>query len=210
MDLTIAVATFAGPGWPTIRGAPLERALASAHAAGAVDVVAVHVDEDNLAQARNEALDQVQTEWVVFLDADDELETGYVDAMATGTADVRAPAVRYVQPGGGLTTPRMPKVAGHAHACAGACLPHGNWIVVGAAVRTDLVRSAGGWWDEPIYEDWSLWWRMWRAGATVEALPAAVYRAHVRPGSRNRAPSMVERNRIHHDIVRRVLGEVPA
>lgn len=178
-----------------------QRAIPSAEALGVPVVVG---EGSTVADARNDGLSRVSTEWVVHLDADDELEPGYVEAMATGTADLRAPVVRYIHAGGQRTQPGMPRVAGHRHACTGECLPEGNWLVVGACARADLLRKVGGWWGEPIYEDWSLWLRCWLAGATVEPVPSAIYRAHVRPRSRNRALPMVRRNEIHHQILRSV------
>lgn len=84
------------------------------------------------------SLDQVRTEWVVYLDADDELEPGFLDWMADGTADLRAPAVRYVR-GGNSVHAYVPKVWGHEHDCTGECLPYGNWLVIGSAVRPDTI-----------------------------------------------------------------------
>lgn len=191
MDVTIAIATYGDPEW--IRRAV--RAVASA--VGQAPVVHAHCD--TLAEARNAALTGVDTEFVIHLDADDELEPGYVTAMAAGTADLRAPAVRYVR-GRRQQAPYVPRVAGHDHDCTGDCLPAGNWLVVGSCVRTELLRAAGGWQDEELYEDWSAWLRCYRAGATVEAIPAAVYRAHVRRDSRNRAPARAEKERWHRLI----------
>jgi glycosyltransferase involved in cell wall biosynthesis len=193
LDLTVVVATF-GDGW--------WRELATARAvpsADALDVPVVQVHGDTLHGARNTGLDMVDTEWVVFLDADDELEPGYLAAMGRGSADVRAPAVRYVT-GGRPAPPRMPKVAGHTHQCVAACLAWGNWLVVGSAVRAGLVRRVGGWRDFCWSEDWDLWVRCWQVGATIEPVPAAVYRAHVRPGSRNRAPGRVTKLEAHRAI----------
>lgn len=172
-------------------------------------VPTVHVHADTLHDARNQALAQVETEFVVHLDADDELEPGYLNRLMAGTADLRAPAVRYVQQGR-AGRPRVPKVAGHHHSCTAACLPEGNWLVVGALARTSLIREVGGWEPWPLYEDWALWLRCHQAGATVEAIPQAVYRAHVRRDSRNRGPSMSLKNQVHHDIVSAVLGAVAA
>lgn len=196
MDVTVAVSTFGTPSWTRLAR---ERAIPSAEALG-VPVVYTHAR--NLHEARNGSLAKVRTPWVVHLDADDELELGYIEAMATGTADVRAPSVRYIR-GATADWPKMPRVAGHAHDCVGACLPQGNWLVVGAAVRTELMRRIGGWRDYPIYEDWSVWLRCHLAGATIEAIPQAIYRAHVRRGSRNRSGSrdlkMLTHRRIERD-----------
>jgi hypothetical protein len=195
MEVTVAVATFGGPEWQRLAQT---RALPSAKALG---VPTVWVHAGTLHDARNEALAKVGTEWVIHLDADDELEPGYITALAAGTADVRAPAVRYVQ-GNRAGQPAMPKVAGHTHDCAANCLPYGNWLVVGAAVRAQLLRDIGGWRDFPVYEDWSTWLRCHLAGATFEAIPGAVYRAHVRRGSRNRGRGLNARLEAHRAIAR--------
>lgn len=193
MDMTIVVATYGDGWWRTLAG---RRAIPSARALG---VPVVHTHADSLHNARNQGLAQVNTEWVVHLDADDELDPGYLAALSGGSADVRAPAVRYIT-GGHPTRPTMPRVAGHHHDCADTCLTQGNWLVVGAAVRPELVRQVGGWRDFPVYEDWDLWLRCHLAGATFEAIPQAVYQAHVRPRSRNRAPTPAAKNAAHRAI----------
>lgn len=193
MDVTVAISTYGAPTWKRLA---LARAWPSAAALG---VKVIHTHAGSLHDARNRSLAQVETEWVVHLDADDELEAGYFDAMATGTADVRAPAVRYIH-GSQADWPKMPRVSGHAHECEAPCLTQGNWLVVGACVRTNLLRAAGGWWDYPVYEDWSSWLRCYLAGASFEAIPQAIYRAHVRRGSRNRTPSHAVKLATHRKI----------
>jgi hypothetical protein len=195
VDVTVVVSTFGGPSWMRLAR---ERAIPSAEALG---VPVIHTHARTLHEARNGSLAKVGTPWVIHLDADDELEQGYVEAMATGSADVRAPSVRYVR-GAAADWPKMPRVAGHGHECVGACLPQGNWLVVGAAVRTELMRRIGGWRDYPVYEDWSTWLRCHLAGATFEAIPQAIYRAHVRRGSRNRSGSRDLKMSTHRRIER--------
>jgi hypothetical protein len=97
--------------------------------------------------------------------------------------------VRYVRQGRNRTEPYVPTVAGHRHACTADCLDFGNWLVVGSVARTELLLRVGGWHDYEWSEDYDLWVRCRHVGATFEAAPSAVYRAHVRPDSRNRAPS---------------------
>lgn len=203
MDVTILVATYGDPSWERLAQS---RAVPSAEAFG---VPVVHVHGDTLHGARNEALDRATTEWVVHLDADDELERGFIDRLARSDADLRVPAVRYVR-NGYEPSPIMPKVAGHTHACDGECLEFGNWMVVGTAVRRNLVVDVGGWRDFPMYEDWDLWVRCWRAGASIEAVPSAVYRAHMRRDSRNRAPGRGDRLAAHQMIARDLGLPVPA
>lgn len=201
MDVTVVTATFGGDSW--IRLAH-ERARPSVPAG----VPWIHEHADALHVARNGALDRVQTEWVVYLDADDELEPGYLDAMAAGTADLRAPAVRYMQDGRAFRAPYVPRVAGHRHQCTGECLPDGNWLVIGTCARAQLLRDVGGWEDFPWSEDWAMWARCWKAGASIEPVPAAVYLAHVRLDSRNRGQDRAAREAAHWQIHRAVWPEL--
>lgn len=200
-DVTVVIATFGDQEW---------RQLAD-HAEASVpdDVPVIRVHGQTLAQARNQGLELVRTEYVVHLDADDTLEAGYLPALLDGSADLRAPAVRYVAEGRSDRPARVPRVAGHDHDCTGDCLPHGNWLVVGTLARTRLLLDVGGWEEWPIYEDWALWARCWAAGATVEAIPAAVYRAMWRPGSRNRAPDAAFKDRVHREIAAAVFPDPP-
>ena len=204
-DVGIVVAVFGD----LDRWRPLAaRALESARAQNPAQIE--YVEGRSLHEARNEGLGRLRTDWVVHLDADDELEPGYLDAMARSAADLRAPAVRYVRgrhPGHAT----MLRVSGHLdHPCTADCLTEGNWIVVGAAARTELVRAVGGWRDYPWSEDWDLWVRCWKAGATIEPVPAAVYRAHVRHDSRNRAPERAFKLAAHQAIARANGLPVPA
>lgn len=202
MDVTICVCTFGDPSWADLART---RAIPSATAQG---VPVCHSHAGDLAEARNQAADLADTEWLVYLDADDELEPGYITAMASGTADVRAPAVRYVADT--IPAPRVMRVAGHDHACTAECLPYGNWVVVGAAVRRQMILDLG-WQDFPVYEDWDLWLRCHLAGATFETIPTAVYRAHVRPDSRNRGKlTAAEKHVVHQRIARANQVPVPA
>lgn len=160
----------------------------------------VHIHADDLATARNVAADRAQTEWLCFLDGDDELEPGYMDAMAQGTADLRGPAVRYVG-GGGLEHPRVwPEQD----------LREGNHLVIGTLIRKVMFQAVGGFREFPLYEDWDLWQRCWKAGASIETIPSAIYQAHVRDDSRNRAPDRHEREHWHHEIRRANFPELYA
>ncbi len=192
-DVTVVVATFGAQHW---EGLALSRACPSAGRLG-VEVIQPH--RHTLHDARNAGLEQVRTEWVVFLDADDELESGYLTAMSRGTADVRGPLVRYML-NGKQRNLWQPRVFGHTHDCVDECLKEGNWLVVGSAVRANMLRDVGGWRDFPWSEDWDLWLRCWRAGASFELLPDAVYRAHVDPDSRNRGASDAEKRAAHQAI----------
>ena len=204
MDVTVCVATYGHPWWS---GLAQRRAVPSIYGQAATFR---HYHGTSLHQARSRLLDMVETEYVCFLDADDELEPGYIEAMAAGTADIRAPSVRYVIPGNpDRAGAYIPRVAGHRHDCAGACLPEGNWIVIGAVAKTAVVKAAGGFHEHPWSEDWCLWVRCWQAGVTIERIPEAVYRAHVRADSRNRSGTAAERLEYHREIARELGLPVP-
>lgn len=192
MDVSVVCATFGAPEW---RDLAYSRAIPSVPE----DVPVIHRHGLTLAQARNEGLALVRTRWVIFLDADDELEGGYIEAMGRGTADVRGPMARYIR--GEREDLWQPRVAGHQHDCTAECLEAGNWLLIGAAGRAEMFREVGGFREWPVYEDWDLFLRCYRAGATFELIRDAIYRGHVRPDSRNRGPSMEVKNRVHAEIV---------
>jgi len=196
VDVTVVVGTYGEDHWPQLAK---DRAIPSV----AEQAPVIHCHGETLAKARNEGLAQVKSEWVLFLDADDEMAPGYVDAMAAGHADLRGPSVEYIK-GNRRQRPIMPRVAGHSHECSGDCLVDGNWLVIGTALRADLAREVDGFREWACYEDWDFFLRCYLAGATVEAIPEAIYRAHVRHDSRNRAPSMTVKNRVHHEIVKAI------
>lgn len=180
-DVTIAVATFGDERWSETAG---RVAVPSAVATGAW-VIHCHSRCDSMHTARQACLDAVTTEWIINLDADDELEVGYLQAMMAASGDVRVPRVRYVTGQGRESAPVFPKVvwpeARHRRhrPCMGECLVDGNWVVIGAMARTQLLRDVGGWRDF-AYEDWDMWLRCHLAGAGFEPVPGAVYRAHGR------------------------------
>lgn len=196
------VATYGDRSW-------VELALARAVPSAEAQAETIYVHADSLHNARNLGLSMVTTERVVFLDADDELEPGYIEAMDAGTAGFRAPRVRYVEDGHQYR-PKMPKVAGHGHDCTAECLPMGNWLVIGTSMPTVLAKLLGGFRDWPVYEDWDLFLRAYRSGATFEAVPQAIYRAHVRRDSRNRGPSRELKESTHRAIVEAVEFEYGA
>jgi glycosyltransferase involved in cell wall biosynthesis len=193
MDITLTVATFGAPEW---RDLAESRAIPSCEAQG---VPVIHHHGDSLADARNGALALVETEWVAVCDADDELEPDYVEAMSRGTADVRGPLARYMVDGCERNL-WQPRVWNHHHDCVAECLEWGNWLLIGSAVRTEMLREVGGWRDFPWSEDWDVWIRCWQAGATFELIRDAIYRAHVRPDSRNRGADHAEKMAAHQVI----------
>lgn len=160
-----------------------------------VSAEVLRVHGETLADARNEGARRAMGDWLVFLDADDELDPGYVEAMLSGSAALRQPAtlgiVDGVEDDAPVVIPRKP-------------LLEANWLPIGTMVSRELFLRVGGFLDEPMLEDWALWLRCWLEGATIESIPDAVYRVHVRPASRNSGerPDAV---RIYNEIRQRYL-----
>lgn len=160
--MTVVVATFGSDDW-----ADLGSATARNHDA-------VHVHGDTLHDARNTAAEDADSEWLIYLDADDWLADGYVAAMAAGVWDLRAPRLRLHYPDR-VVVPDLPA----------RDIERTNPCCVGTAIRRDMLLAVGGWPDLPGWEDWFVFLRAARRGASIEHIPAAVYEARVRPESRN-------------------------
>jgi glycosyltransferase involved in cell wall biosynthesis len=137
---------------------------------------------DTLQEARNGGAARAGGDLLCFLDADDELDEGYVAAVerahdAHGERHLYQPAtvgiIGGVQDGEPNIIERRP-------------LLQSNFMVIGTVVEHDLFDTAGGFRDLPVLEDWDLWIRCWLEGAEPVPVPDAVYRIHVRADSRNR------------------------
>lgn len=139
-----------------------------------------HDPEGTIATVRNELAAQAKGDWLLFLDADDEIAPGYLDEMAQvgGTDVLLTPSVRKVIKGRA-----QPKTFFYPE----VDLRHGNWLVVGTLVRRELFMRVGGFEDLPHgFEDFSVWSKCYRAGARVVRVPKAVYIQHVNPQSKHR------------------------
>ena len=157
-----------------------QRALASVERQTVQPEHVVWRHDRSLHEARNGAAWETNSTWLCFLDADDELHPGYIEAMAA-VLDHRdrllQPSTLGVHPNGRedpqpVLIPTKP-------------LLDGNYLVIGTLVRRSQFCTVGGFRELPMYEDWDLWIRCWLDGATVEQVPEAIYRVHVNTQGRN-------------------------
>lgn len=197
MDVAVIVGTFGEQRWADLAH---ERAIPSAKAEG-VTVVHHHGEAlesygASLAACRNEAAREADAEWLCFLDADDEIRPGFVEAMNRATGDLRTPAVEYVRPNRGPAKPMFwPE----------RDIRDSNYLIVSTLVRAEMFWSVGGFEPFDLYEDWCLFSRCIKAGATVERVPGAVCRVYIDPRSKHRRGSSRAEKARWHEAVRRAV-----
>jgi glycosyltransferase involved in cell wall biosynthesis len=158
-DITVAIPTI-----PTRKG-KLRKALASVMSQSyPVAAVSIAVDRDGKGSAhtRNRALEAVQTDWVVFLDDDDQLlpnalET-FIRAQGDSQADVIYGLPRIVDAQGNVR-PRFFE-AGGPDVFDPYLLMQKSYIPVVSLVRTDLAQEAGFEFSADgngSYDDWGFY-----------------------------------------------------
>jgi glycosyltransferase involved in cell wall biosynthesis len=128
----------------------------------------------SLHEARNYGARISETDWLCFLDCDDELEPGYLQAMMDRppAKELRYPMVRYCS--SALVNPAYLPNPIRLRARP---LEKGNFMVIGTLVSRELFDKASGFRSLPAYEDWDLWIRCWMLGADPVLVEGAIYRA---------------------------------
>lgn len=205
IDVSVVVATHGSDEWRDMGNAAAENAALTG-----AKIIRVHLDKGTVASARNAGLELVDTEYVVFLDADDDLDPDYFE-RALPTADVLVTPIKYPS----SWRASIPMVWQHQYTpalehdgeCTAECLVDGNYIHVGAICRADAVRAVGGFKEFPVYEDWALFLAMQQNGATFGVSHNSVYLASTRANYQHRNNSMpvAERNVVHEQIVKELI-----
>ena len=180
--ITVIIATYGDSAWETMAE---ERAWPSVIGQNPAQLITEHQPDGNIAAARNAAAERATQDWLLFLDADDELAPGYLHAMTNAIHQhpdlltLFTPAVEQVRKG----RPSRQRIFFDR----GIDLRADNWLVVGTVVHRRLFHQVGGFGDYPHgFEDWSLWSKCWRVGAKIVKVPGAVYLYHVNPQSKHR------------------------
>lgn len=208
--VAIVVATFGDESW---RDLATERAVPSAEVQnyrtrdGVHHIPPVfqnHEPEGTLASSRDAAIRQAYghgAEFIVCLDADDELAPGYLAAMMMAhpsEAELLVPQVQYVR-GRRREEPSFPREVPYQD---------GNWLVIGSMFSTLAYFEVGGFEEWPMYEDWALFARMQKVGVRPRRVADAVYIAHRRPRSRNHYGGTYAMRRTHNEIRRAIFPEL--
>lgn len=136
---------------------------------------------EGAAAVRNRGLARVSTEWVAFLDDDDEFLPPHLRLLESYARNTRADMVYpwFMQPeknwdGLGAFGVPFHKLADQ--------LAHRNFIPVTVLVRTQLLRDVGGFQAPapgvPDCEDWGAWKALHAAGADIVHLPRRTWVWH--------------------------------
>lgn len=188
----ICIGTYGDQFWEDIAW---ERALSSVFGQGADEVLYRHAPNGKRHLIRNELAAEARSDYLLFVDADDHLADGFIDALRAAAPPPEQKA---------LLNPAV----GHAHrpdehACfARKELRKGNYMIIGTAVPRALFQEVGGFWDWDGFEDWELWIRCEKAGATVIQVPEAVYLIDSTERSRDATASVAETTRWFGEIRR--------
>lgn len=186
-DLTILICSHGDLGWHELAHT---RALPTAEPQART--FCYHHEDATLAQVRNFAAAQAETRWISFLDADDELDFGFADAMRRHAGDdaLLAPAVKYLDPRRNTAPPMLPN--------RGSPMTKLNHCVIGTLVPRQAFLDYGGFRELPMFEDWDLFLGLHLGGLPIEDVPDAVYKAHITPGGRNLSARHLAR--AYHEI----------
>lgn len=200
IEVSIIIATHGDDSWEELAH---RRPLPSAQAEPA-EVLIGHDPDGNRATVRNALAAEASGDYLCFLDGDDELQPGYVQAMQAAYEKASkdawlllTPKVSYVVKG----RRRAPKFWPETPVWSG------NWMILGTLVPRDLFIQVGGWrefdesdWNE--WDDWELWIRCQKSGARPVKVPKAVYIAHQEATSRHRELPHEHRVRWTYEIGR--------
>lgn len=180
--LSVCIGTFGAERWKRLAQ---YRALVSVERQTVAPVDCRLVHAESLHEARNRAAKEAAGEWLCFLDADDELDSHYLEAMARAL-EGDGPDLRLLQPSTiGVYPDGRTDGAPVLHPPKN--LHISNYLIIGTVVRRDQFLRVGGFADLISHEDWDLWLRCWIDGAVVVPVPDAIYRVHVSRNSRNSA-----------------------
>lgn len=179
-SIGIAVSTFGTEEWHDRGRATLSKAVVNQ--GRAMPYIHVHSGA-GLQDARNKAAAGLDAKWVIFLDADDMLAPGYVDAMERAIEE--KPQARLFQPSTRtMDSDEKPYMMPIKNMYAT------NFLVIGTMVNREMFLDLEGFKDMPALEDWDLFIRFALQGVELAQVHDAVYEIGFSPDSRNHNESV--------------------
>jgi GT2 family glycosyltransferase len=179
--VSVVIATYGDIEWLHLAR---DRAYPSVLIQDECEVVMHHEPDGTRATSLNNGAARTTGEWLLWLDADDEFAPGDVGAMRRALEQNPGDGNRKV-----LFTPAVQQIrkgrpGDPVFFDRGISLRDDNWLVIGTMIHRDLFTEVGGFPDYPHgFEDFALWSKCYRAGASVVKVPDAVYRYFHNPQS---------------------------
>lgn len=174
-DITVVITSIPPRADMLLRaiGSVLKQTLAAA-------AILVEVDHDHEGPAvvRNRGLAKVTTEYVAFLDDDDEMRPGHLAALRRTAEDANADLVYpWFDVVSSRPTPGWDPLGRFGMDFDPAYLDEANYIPVTVLARTKAITATGGFVDRntsgegATCEDWGCWLAMRDNGAKIVHLP---------------------------------------
>jgi glycosyltransferase involved in cell wall biosynthesis len=188
--ISVITSTFGSDTWRQ-RGSDLMHEIEATQQFKPLEVI--HVHDKKLHLARNKGAEQARGSWLLFVDADDSIDSGFVEAMEHAIEEYDD---RYlIRPA--ITVSNEPERG--PHVLVEKDIFFQNFMIIGTLVSKKMFLKSGGFKDLPLYEDWDLWIRCKTHGARYAACEDAIYHINIRPDSRNNQPTAIQ-NRVAQDI----------
>lgn len=186
MEVDVIITTWGHPSW-----SGLAQRVAQPGAAMQAPTHLFHTETEIGGLARNAAVEAVNPRgWICFLDADDQLEPGYIDAMSTPLNDdwnyLLTPALRLPGLSPGFFSER--NIIDGLNPCP-----------IGTLIHRSVFDAVGQFWGERAWEDWSLFRRAVLFGCTIRFVEGAVYDAS--NSTRNGRNTVKNPNALRREIV---------
>jgi len=183
MLIDIVVGTFGSKDWED-KNSDLCNKMSTL--SGLNNIISVH--SDSLAKARNRGAKMSNADYVIFLDADDFLDSEYINAMHNAVENFCGPMIFKPMTIGFYESGEFDS--------APSLIPNrdiftSNSCVIGSMVsRCDFLK-VGGFKEYPILEDWELFLNLiCNTDAKIKIIEQAIYCVGVRSDSRNTDQSL--------------------
>ena len=141
----------------------------------------------SISQARNNGAKRAKGEYILFLDADDYLDSTFLE-KTVGKGDIVATGWRHFEKEKGETIPYKKTLSSFLE---------NNQIIISSVFKKTIWEEIGGFRDMG-YEDWDFWVRALRAGYEIQIVEEVLVNVRKHQG-RN------EENKLNHEELKAII-----